>query len=93
MVLREAAEDREEEAPELAGLSAPVMVIGADEDVFFPGEALLERSRALFSNLVAAELLEQCCHVPPMDEDFTARLLAMLDGFLQTHIAGGASAP
>jgi 2-hydroxy-6-oxonona-2,4-dienedioate hydrolase len=71
---------------ELAGLAAPVMVIAADRDIFFPGEALLERARTLFPNLVAAELLEGCCHVPPMDAAFTARLLEMLDDFLETYV-------
>lgn len=42
---------------ELAGLKAPVYVIAEEHDVLFPGEAVLARSKMMFSNLVGTKLL------------------------------------
>jgi 2-hydroxy-6-oxonona-2,4-dienedioate hydrolase len=57
---------------ELAGFTAPTLVVAADQDVSFPGEALLARAAELFSGLVDTELLRDCQHSPPTTDEFRA---------------------
>ena len=49
---------------ELEGFGGPVAVFAAEEDVFFPAGAVLARAREVFPNLVHAECLSGCRHVP-----------------------------
>jgi hypothetical protein len=49
---------------ELGGFEGPVAVFSAEDDPFFPGEAVLARAREIFPNLVHAECLKGCRHVP-----------------------------
>ncbi len=49
---------------ELKGFEGPVAVFSAEDDLFFPGEAVLARSREIFPNLADAECLKGCRHVP-----------------------------
>lgn len=50
---------------ELRGFGGPVAVFASEEDVFFPAEPVLARSREIFPNLSRAECLRGCRHVPP----------------------------
>lgn len=66
---------------ELRAFTAPVLVVGADRDVSFPGEALLERARALFSGRAQTELVEGA-HSPPTTDAFRAWLSKRVGDFL-----------
>lgn len=63
---------------EFAALRAPVLVIGADEDVSFPGAKVVARAKELFPTLEAAELLQGVKHSPPTTPEFRAELGARL---------------
>lgn len=67
---------------ELAGFTAPTLVVAADDDVSFPGEALLARARALFPGLAETELLRDCRHSPPTTPEFRAWLSGRVGAFL-----------
>jgi pimeloyl-ACP methyl ester carboxylesterase len=49
---------------ELRGFEGPVAIFASEEDLFFPGETVLVRSREIFPNLAHAECLKDCRHVP-----------------------------
>ncbi len=49
---------------ELEGFEGPVAVFAPEHDVFFPAQAVLERAADIFPNLVHAERLNGCRHVP-----------------------------
>src|SRR5215217_4817205 len=49
---------------ELRSFQGPVTVFAAEDDPFFPGEAVLARAREIFVNLAHAECLQGCRHVP-----------------------------
>jgi len=49
---------------ELEGFEGPVAVFASEHDVFFPAQAVLERAADIFPNLVHAERLKGCRHVP-----------------------------
>lgn len=49
---------------ELSGFRGPVAVFAAEDDPFFLGKVVLERTRELFANLARAECLRECRHVP-----------------------------
>lgn len=49
---------------ELEGFEGPVAVFASEHDVFFPAQAVLERAANIFPNLVHAERLKGCRHVP-----------------------------
>jgi pimeloyl-ACP methyl ester carboxylesterase len=67
---------------EFARLTAPTLVVGADQDVSFPGEALLARAKVLFPSLADTELLRDCRHSPPTTDAFRAWLGVRLTKFL-----------
>lgn len=67
---------------ELARLTAPTMVVAADQDLSFPGKALLARARTLFPSLVEEELLADCRHCPPTNDAFRAWLSGRVADFL-----------
>jgi pimeloyl-ACP methyl ester carboxylesterase len=46
---------------ELRGFDEPVALFASEEDVFFPGEAVVARAREIVPNLVAAECLTAAC--------------------------------
>ena len=52
---------------ELGGFDGPVVVFSAEDDPFFPGEAVRARAREIFPNLAYAECLKGCRHVPSME--------------------------
>jgi len=47
----------------LSNFDAPVLVLGVKDDIFFPADAVVSRSREIFPSLVAAELFEGT-HIP-----------------------------
>jgi pimeloyl-ACP methyl ester carboxylesterase len=49
---------------ELGDFGGPVAVFASEEDAFFPARAVLPRAEEIFPNLVMAERLEGCRHVP-----------------------------
>ena len=49
---------------ELRRFEGPVALFASEDDVFFPARAVLPRARELFPNLVHAECLAGCRHVP-----------------------------
>ena len=48
---------------ELAGCTAPALVIAAEKDAMFPGEAVIKRAREIFANLAVAECLKGATHL------------------------------
>jgi pimeloyl-ACP methyl ester carboxylesterase len=67
---------------ELARLSAPTLVLGADGDLSFPGEAVLRRAETLFPALADRELIKDCRHCPPTTDAFRDWLGARIERFL-----------
>jgi len=64
------------------GFDRPVLVIGADQDVSFPGDTLIARARVLFGDGIDTELLKDCKHSPPTTDAFRQFLSTRLLGFL-----------
>lgn len=54
---------------ELRRLTMPALVLGGDDDISFPGEAMVQRVRALLPQ-VDAEMIAGCRHCPPTTEAF-----------------------
>lgn len=69
-------------ADELKGLTAPTLLIGADEDISFPGDKLIARGRALLPALTDHEVIRGCKHSPPTTPEFRAWLTARVATFL-----------
>ncbi len=67
---------------DLAGVTCPVLVFGAEHDVSFPGEALLARAKELLPQ-AETELLEGSKHSPPFTDAFRERLCARIERFLR----------
>jgi|SRR5690554_1136623 len=68
---------------ELRGFEAPVFVLGADEDLSFPGDAVVRRAGELFVNLRAARVIEGSRHCPPTTEAFRTSLANDLRVFFE----------
>jgi len=66
---------------ELRGFEGPVAVFASEEDVFFPASAVLPRAREIFPNLVRAECLRDCRHVP------SSSALATVNGYITLFLA------
>ena len=49
---------------ELRGFGEPVVVFASEQDPFFPGDAVVTRAREIVPNLVAAECIRGCRHIP-----------------------------
>jgi pimeloyl-ACP methyl ester carboxylesterase len=73
---------------ELAAWRGPVQVFGADDDIHFPGPALLARAHTVFANAASidAELLENCKHSPPFEDAFRERLCARVGAFVEARV-------
>lgn len=67
---------------ELRGFTSPTLVLAADRDASFPGEALLKRAVELFPNLASAELIADCNHCPPTTDAFRRWLGERIGRFL-----------
>ena len=70
---------------ELKAMTAPTLVMAADQDLSFPGEKLLARAAELFPSLADTELLKGCNHCPPTTDAFRQWLSARITGFLTPH--------
>lgn len=66
---------------ELRRLRVRTLVVGADEDISFPGGPMVDRVRTLMPN-VEAELLRQCKHCPPTTPEFRSWLAERVTSFL-----------
>ena len=67
---------------ELAGLTAPIMVLAGEHDPLFPPARVLPRARELFPNLVSAETLVGCRHI--LDEACAAAMTERIRPLLVT---------
>ncbi len=67
---------------ELRGFEGPVAVFASEQDVFFPAASVLPRSREIFPNLVRAECLRDCQHVP------SRSALITVNGYIKVFFAG-----
>jgi pimeloyl-ACP methyl ester carboxylesterase len=67
---------------ELRGFGEPVAVFASERDVFFPGEEVVARAREVVPNLVSAESLKGCTHIP------TAAALAHVNDEILTFLEG-----
>ncbi len=47
---------------ELSGFQAPALIVAAEKDAMFPGDAVVRRAREIFPNLAAAECLKGGTH-------------------------------
>ena len=74
----------------LAGWKRPTLVFGASSDVSFPGQALIDRAKALIPH-AEVELLD-CRHSPPTDDAFRAQLGDRVSRFLLAGEAAPARA-
>jgi pimeloyl-ACP methyl ester carboxylesterase len=65
---------------ELRAFEKPVGVFASEDDVFFPARPVLARAKEIFPNLVRAECLEGCRHVPSRSAfgRVNERILALL---------------
>lgn len=68
-------------AEELRGFDRPTLVIGADQDLSFPGAKLIARARELIPH-AETELLTETRHSPPTTDAFRRRLTDRLARFL-----------
>ena len=66
---------------ELVNFKAPTLVIAAEKDALFPGEAVVKRARKVFPNLVAAKVIPGATHYLPAR--YHAYLNERIDQFLQ----------
>ena len=69
---------------ELRGFGGPVVVFASERDVFFPARSVLPRAKEIFPNLVRAECLEGCRHVP------STSTLTLVNGYINVFFAGPA---
>ncbi|MDH5718090.1 MAG: alpha/beta hydrolase [Spirochaetia bacterium] len=67
---------------ELENYKAPTFVVGAELDVSFPGEKLINRSKKVFKNLINAELIKNSLHCPPTTDEFRKWLIKEILNFL-----------
>jgi pimeloyl-ACP methyl ester carboxylesterase len=66
---------------ELRKLTMPVLVLGAADDISFPGDAVVRRMKAVVSH-ADAEVIAGCKHCPPTTPEFRAWLAERLTAFL-----------
>ncbi|MBA2345665.1 MAG: alpha/beta fold hydrolase [Rubrobacter sp.] len=74
---------RKATAEELQDFHSPTLVFASENDIFFPGEAVLKRAREIIPNLVSAELLRDCRHIPPREAFM--RINDAIEQFLRDH--------
>jgi pimeloyl-ACP methyl ester carboxylesterase len=67
-------------ADELAGLTAPVLLLAGEHDPLFRPARILPRAKELFPNLIAAETLAGCRHI--LDDTCVAYLCDRIQPFL-----------
>jgi 2-hydroxy-6-oxonona-2,4-dienedioate hydrolase len=74
----------------LRSLRVPMLVLGAEEDISFPGGAMVERVRALVPN-AETEVLRRCKHCPPTTPEFRSWLADRVVSFLNRPDNGNRS--
>jgi 2-hydroxy-6-oxonona-2,4-dienedioate hydrolase len=67
-----------------AAYRGPVLAFGAADDLSFPGGALVARIVELFPE-AATNLIPDCRHCPPFDDDFRASTARTVMAFLREH--------
>lgn len=55
---------------QLEKLQAPVYVFGSDQDIVFPGDKLVKRSKEIFLSLLGSHIFSSCRHCPPFHQNF-----------------------
>lgn len=87
--LRKMSVPRLSKTEEFAKLSVPVLVIGAEHDVSFPGHAVIERARQLFDKpqQLETELLVGVKHSPPTTDTFRAWLGERVNRFFGASLS------
>jgi len=77
---------------ELRRLTMPVLVLGAADDISFPGDAIVRRVRAAIPH-VEGEVIPACKHCPPTTPEFRGWLADRLATFLErpSHAEPGAA--
>ncbi|MEM1062092.1 MAG: alpha/beta fold hydrolase [Planctomycetota bacterium] len=73
---------------DLKEFERPVAVVAADRDLSFPGRKVLDRSAALFPNLIGTHLLNNSFHCPSTRPDDRAELAGRIEEFLDEMSAG-----
>jgi len=68
-------------AEQLHGFRTPTLVVGAEQDLSFPGPKLLARARELIPH-AQVELIPECRHIPPMTDAFRGWMAERVTGFL-----------
>lgn len=68
---------------DMENLRAPVYVVAADRDLYFPGEKLIERAKVLFPNLVGSHLLKDSFHSPSFRSEDRKRFTAVFEEALE----------
>jgi 2-hydroxy-6-oxonona-2,4-dienedioate hydrolase len=66
---------------QLRKLTMPVLVLGAAEDISFPGEAVVRRVKAVLPH-ADCEVIPACKHCPPTTPEFRTWLADRLTGFV-----------
>jgi len=66
---------------ELNSLTMPCLVIGAEDDISFPGRELIRRAKSMIPNL-ETELLENSKHSPPTTDEFRKWLSERVTQFI-----------
>lgn len=74
---------------ELSRLTAPVLIIGGEGDLSFPGAKVAARARQLFKGPVDVEVIPGCRHSPPTTDEFRARMSRRVADFLLPQEATG----
>lgn len=67
---------------ELQRLTMPLLVLGASDDISFPGAAVVARFRSQVPN-VDGEIIPECKHCPPTTDEFRTWLGQRLTRFLE----------
>lgn len=70
-----------EELAAFAARRRPTLVLGAADDVSFPGQMLIARAKDLIPH-AEVELLAECKHCPPFDDEFRSRTATRVQTFL-----------
>ncbi len=65
---------------EASQLNAPVYILAAEDDIFFPKEKTIKKAKKIFNNLKKIEILKGSKHVPPA-KDYD-KIAALVRGFL-----------
>lgn len=71
---------------DVANYRGKTLIFGADQDLSFPGAALLSRAKVLFPQ-AELELLSACKHCPPFTGSFRTQLAERVHRFLATPSA------